>query len=222
MTTDNITVQFRNYWYTPRIDPPLPAHWQLSESERTTLESVLWRLLSAGESDPGRYEYYFLRVPSLKDAAERDRGQEVSEYIHRLIISRRAFIESLGGVPATPLNRAFNDLEREGISTHPQAGQGGVPYEAPNDGRTWYGYAVLGTEEANEIINQGQTRLNCGAFISGEEIDEMLDIEYNHTNSAVIRARIIPVLERHGVQVEWDGTYLELPLIKNVEFFASP
>ena len=80
----------------------------------------------------------------------------------------------------------------------------------------------LGPEEAEELIKNGETRLSCGAFVTGEELEEMSDAEYNRINSAVIRQHILPVFERHGVEIDWDGTYIELPVLKNAEFFAAP
>ena len=38
MTTDIITTEFRDSWYAPRIDPPIPAHWPVTGEERGTLE----------------------------------------------------------------------------------------------------------------------------------------------------------------------------------------
>ena len=223
MTTDIITTEFRDSWYAPRIDPPIPAHWPVTGEERGTLEDALWRLLSTGESDTARYEYYFWETPSLRDAyGSADWDGEVRAYIRQLIDSRRAYIAALGGVPGTPLNLSLAELERQGVKMNPDFGCCGIPHEAPQDGHTWYGYVSLGPEEAEELIKNGETRLSCGAFVTGEELEEMSDAEYNRINSAVIRQHILPVFERHGVEIDWDGTYIELPVLKNAEFSAAP
>ena len=51
---------------------------------------------------------------------------------------------------------------------------------------------------------------------------EVSDQEIHDADCAIIQNRIIPVLEGHGVEVKWNGTAVDFPLVTNTGFFAIP
>lgn len=220
MSSPHVTAEQLKLWRAPRIDPPIPRSWPIPEMDRPTVERRLMACLLVGESDIACYTEVF--EPFLDDGEGHVLipPQKLEEYAQALLASRRAYAKEIGieGCRGN-LVCAFEALERTGIIAYPDGNWCGIPEEGPEDGTTRYGYVSLSAESAEALLLYDAAQLHCGTF---SDTGEVSDQEIHDADCAIIQNRIIPVLEGHGVEVKWNGTAVDFPLVTNTGFFAIP
>lgn len=220
MSSPHVTAEQLKLWRAPRIDPPIPRSWPIPKMDRPTVERRLMACLLVGESDIACYTEVF--EPFLDDGEGHILipPQKLEEYAQALLASRRAYAKEIGieGCRGN-LVCAFEALERTGIIAYPDGNWCGIPEEGPEDGTTRYGYVSLSAESAEALLLYDAAQLHCGTF---SDTGEVSDQEIHDADCAIIQNRIIPVLEGHGVEVKWNGTAVDFPLVTNTGFFAIP
>ena len=242
MTTPSITDEQLKLWYTQRIDPPLPAHWGMPDEVSEFVGEVLWGTLFTGDSDPFSY------VDILNDStiAESDKWdcdekhmEEFDDYARALIASRRAYAQELGIEKCWGnISLAFKELNRQGVvareafSCCSRCGSWSI-YDEADDSRDWYGYVFFSEQSAADISETASVYLQHGIFppalrqqYSEQQWESMSQEErsaaHHRVTEQFLQERVIPVLERHGLQVRWGGDTTYCPNVMNIKYIAIP
>lgn len=97
------------------------------------------------------------------------------------------------------------------------------------DDRPWYGYVAFHRQDTERLLENGATYLAFGLFIDafmseaewGSLGEEQQDAWYSETLVALMREQVIPVLEKHGHEIEWNGSTGTRLLMKNSDFWID-
>ena len=243
--SQEITEETATTWYNHclTLDPPVPAEWGVDQETREVIEDDIRTHLARGVGDPELYAEVILdSIDYLsgddQDTEESSRPTEeaINAYARQVIERHRNLAQELGITREDGnLERAFTQLAEEGIlgrSNFTCCGTCGN-YEIVDErdsSRTWYGYVFYHQQDA-EAIPQGRgVFLGYGIFwpahctkeqfeaMSEEEKDEI----YERLSVAMMRDKVVPVLERNGMRVDWNGDFGRCPSVHNVWAFEVP
>ena len=243
--SQEITEETATTWYNHclTLDPSVPAEWGVDQETREVIEDDIRTHLARGVGDPELYAEVILdSIDYLSDENQdteelsRPTEEAINAYARQVIERHRSLAQELGITREDGnLERAFTQLAEEGIlgrSNFTCCGTCGN-YEIVDErdsSRTWYGYVFYHQQDA-EAIPQGRgVFLGYGIFwpahctkeqfeaMSEEEKDEI----YERLSVAMMRDKVVPVLERNGMQVDWNGDFSRRPYIHNVWAFEVP
>ena len=168
--------------------------------------------------------------------------KRAEEYTEELIKRRRAFAAELGITPEmqknSNLNRAFAALEEEGVIARQNFTCCGTCASAEiwdeiDDSREWKGYIYFHQQDTESLAESGGTYVGFGSFLAYPRDEEKWntlrdaqkeEISALHEKLSVqlLRETVIPVLEKHGLSVKWNGNYNTRPYIDGVEVYNIP
>ncbi len=208
-------------WSEERLDPPFPKEWGLDEEDEAELLWPIWPLLFMGESDTEQY---------------------VESYVEELIKRRRAFAAELGITPEmqknSNLNRAFAALEEEGVIARQNFTCCGTCASAEiwdeiDDSREWKGYIYFHQQDTESLAESGGTYVGFGSFLAyprdenewnalSDAQKEEISALHKKLSVELMKDTIIPVLEKHGLSVEWKGNFDTRPFIGGAEVYNIP
>ena len=243
--SQEITEETATTWYNHclTLDPPVPAEWGVDQETREAIEGSIRSHLAMGVGDPEQYTEMILDSIDYLPDDDRDTEESscpteeaINAYARQVIERHRNLAQELGITREDGnLERAFAQLAEEGIlgrSNFTCCGTCGN-YEIVDErdsSRTWYGYVFYHQQDA-EAIPQGRgVFLGYGIFwpahctkeqfeaMSEEEKDEI----YERLSVAMMRDKVVPILERNGMQVDWNGDFSRRPYIHNVWAFEVP
>lgn len=197
------------------------------EQERE-LRNYVWEQIVTGVDEADEF------CEIAEDDFELDE-QVLVQAFDQLLAARRAQQEAWPPeVRETPLTRAFASLAeigvvaREAFSCCGNCGSGEI-YDERDGSRVWRGYIYFHIQDAERIVEDRQTYVGYGAFpdavLSEAEwsalSDTAKDETYRRLVTDLMRDEVVPVLERHGVEVEWDGDLGRRILLKGVDWYAD-
>lgn len=206
----------------------LPDDLNLGADREQRLRDVLWHEVLMGVTDP---DELLEAVDIEDDIAELD-----DDVIHRasraVIEARRAQQASL---QPSRIHTAFAELAEIGVLARAHftcCGTCGSTeiYDELDDSRTWRGYVFFHQQDTEQLIEDGTTYLSYGVFlpawISEAEWTELAsdaerDAAYMGYLTPLLRDEVLPVLERHGMTVTWDGTHHQRVLLQNADYYVA-
>ena len=231
-------------WSEERLDPPFPKEWGLDEEDKAELLWSLWPLIFMGEPDTDMYVESIMGALDLGYDDEEGKLWEkrVEDYVDELIKRRRAFAAELGITPEmqknSNLNSAFAALEEEGVIARQNFTCCGTCASAEiwdeiDDSREWKGYIYFHQQDTESLAESGGTYVGFGSFLAYPRDEEKWntlrdaqkeEISALHEKLSVqlLRETVIPVLEKHGLSVKWNGNYNTCPYIDGVEVYNIP
>jgi len=200
----------------------------MDEEDRDYLTDYLWSLVVRGESDPG---YYLDALgEELPDVDE----TETRAFVDDLFALRRRQQEELGAQPTSRLTQAFAELEtigviaREDFTCCGTCGHAEIGDERENmpDAR---GFVYYHQQDTERLIEDRATYIGYGVFLdshlSADEWEALSEAEkdttYHRLTIGLMRDEVIPVLRRHGIDVEWDENPGARILLTDVDYFAT-
>ncbi|AQP46353.1 hypothetical protein BW730_01010 [Tessaracoccus aquimaris] len=222
-------------WNVPFDGYAAPADWNLDAEESREVERIVWGTVLRGETE---IDSYLWRLEDyLVSEDHPDQGglteDQVEAFVSDVVARRREQQADLGGAPTSALSEAFEELAGIGILGREDFTCCGTCLSAEifderDESRTWRGYLAYHQQDTDSIASSGTTYLNYGTFLDAyipfEEWEPMSDADkesmYERTTVELMR-EAIPVLERHGVEVVWDGDLATRILLRNVERFSS-
>lgn len=136
------------------------------------------------------------------------------------------------------ISLAFKELNRQGVvareafSCCSRCGSWSI-YDEADDSRDWYGYVFFSEQCAADISETASVYLQHGIFppavrqqYSEQQWESMSQEERSAAHRRVteqfLQERVIPVLERHGLQVRWGGDTTYCPNVMNIKYIAIP
>lgn len=231
-------------WSEERLDPPFPKEWGLDEEDKAELLWSLWPLIFMGEHDTDMYVESIMGALDLGYDDEEGKLWEkrAEEYTEELIKRRRAFAAELGITPEmqknSNLNRAFAALEEEGVIARQNFTCCGTCASAEiwdeiDDSREWKGYIYFHQQDAESLAESGGTYVGFGSFLAyprdenewnalSDAQKEEISALHKKLSVELMKDTIIPVLEKHGLSVKWNGNYNTRPYIDGVEVYNIP
>ena len=96
-------------------------------------------------------------------------------------------------------------------------------------GPQWAGFVFFHMQDAERLIETGETYLSYGMFWrhyrTREESDAMSGTEkdayYKEQTLDLMRRVVVPVLREHGMEVDWDGDLDVRVLVRGAEFYRA-
>ena len=96
-------------------------------------------------------------------------------------------------------------------------------------GPQWAGFVFFHMQDAERLIETGETYLSYGMFWrhyrTREESDAMSrtekDAYYKEQTLDLMRRVVVPVLREHGMEVDWDGDLDVRVLVRGAEFYRA-
>lgn len=203
----------------------IPAEFGLSADDELALRDELWLRITLGEVDD-LVEF----VVDSENGLDRDQAEQI---VSQFLAARRAQ-QSRHTPPPGRLTAAFAELNRVGVVARENFMCCGtclvadIGDEVPADGGPWFGYVAYHAQDAERLIEDGATYLSYGvfpaAYLSRAEVERMSESEretwYADTVRSLMRERAFPVLEAHGMTVDWDGNLGARILLGNADFYA--
>ncbi|GAA1505130.1 DUF6891 domain-containing protein [Nocardioides humi] len=207
----------------PEPDPPahpmnqqpegfrLPAELGLAPDTEARLRAFLWdQVLTSAEPD-------ILDIWDEEIAAEGIGDEQADRAFDAVLAARRAQQADWGPDDVLPLTAAFAALADAGIVARENFSCCGTCASAEiaderDDSRSWRGYVYYHQQDTESLIGSRSTYVGYGAFLDAfmdeQEwlalSDEQKDETYERLTVDLMVGEVIPVLERHGVTVEWN------------------
>lgn len=215
-------------------EPPLgyaiPAEWPLTPQDREYLTTQTWAMLLKGEDDAEEYASLF---EDELDAANVDDEASLAFFTSAIQL-RRNQQDSWGEFPTTALPQAFAELAeigilgRENFSCCGTCGSSEI-WDERDDTRQWRGYLYYHTQDTDNIFESRETYVGYGAFLDAfyaeKEWKKVKKKDREETYDTITRNlmvnEVFPVLEKHGIEVEWNQNLDTRILLKNVEYLAK-
>lgn len=187
--------------------------------------------VSGGMTDADEFAEYLADEITLS-AKDLPKAQAIFEAVVAAWRARQADRDARGIM--SNIDAAFAELNTLGIvargdfSCCGNCASGEIHGEAP-DG-DWLGYVYFHHQDAERIPQGEQTYLGYGAnlphYLPKEEWDAMSQEEQDSYYSATVRTlmatTVLPVLERHGMTVTWDGEIATRILVSGVTDYLVP
>jgi len=200
----------------------------LDDEQERELRDTAWEKIITGVADPDEFCALVEGDFDMEDKV-------LAQAYEQLLAARR---EQQRGWPPevreTALTRAFADLAEIGIVARENFTCCGTCasseiHDEVDDTRIWRGYVYYHSQDAEWIVEDRSTYIGYGAFLesvmSQDEwnalSDTAKDQTYEHLVIGLMRNEVIPLLERHGIEVEWDGTLVHRILLKGVDWYAD-
>ncbi|WP_435299118.1 DUF6891 domain-containing protein [Timonella sp. A28] len=207
----------------------IPKAWGFDDSDKEYFLEDIWGMVLKGNSD--LEEYLEIFHDSFQDVPVTD--DELTDYFRSVLALRRAQLQALGGVPETNLSRAFNDLNNAGIIARADFTCCGTCASAEigderDDTQNWRGYVYFHTQDTDSIFESRSTYIGYGAFVDAhyteqewDALGKKQDKAYEQTTLTLMREEVIPVFEKHGITVDWNGSLRTRILLDNVDYVAA-
>ena len=102
-----------------------------------------------------------------------------------------------------------------------------------DDSREWKGYIYFHQQDAESLAESGGTYVGFGSFLAyprdEEKWNTLSDAQkeeigalHEKLSVQLLQETVIPVLEKHGLSVKWNGNYNTRPYIDGVEVYNIP
>ena len=152
--------------------------------------------------------------------------------VRYLLAARRRQQESFGEV-VTNLDSAFAALrEREIVAEQAFSCCNNCGFDEIQevaDGPQWAGFVFFHMQDAERLVETGETYLSYGMFWrhykTREEFDAMSGTEkdayYEEQTLDLMRRVVVPVLRGHGMEVDWDGDLRTRVLVRGAELYRA-
>ncbi|MFT4187067.1 MAG: hypothetical protein QM621_00635 [Aeromicrobium sp.] len=206
--------------------------FDLSPEVEELLRRRAWEQIVRGDLDvDGFIELIADELPERldldADEAEAIVGQGEEIFDAALTARRAQQAQWSDAETATTLTRAFEALAEIGVVARENftcCGTCGSTeiWDEVDDSRTWRGYVFYHMQDTDSLIETGETYIGYGAFPTTKK--PLFQSKARHYESTVVDLmtnEVIPLLERHGVTVEWDGQLSRRILLKNVDYYAK-
>jgi hypothetical protein len=200
----------------------------LTEKQEHQLRAFTWDRVVKGDNDLDTYlDWATHEFPQLEKKV-------LTQAFDTVLPARRAQIASWPAeTRSTPLMTAFAELADLGILARGNFTCCGSCasleiWDERDDSRTWRGYIYFHSQDAERIPEDRTTYVGYGLFIDAYlpewEWDALSKQAKDDTYTRLVRelmAEATIVLERHGVEVEWDGDLKRRILLKNVDWYIE-
>lgn len=162
--------------------------------------------------------------------------EEITEYAQQLINARRVYAAAIGLEPRNnDLTLAFDALAHEGVVAREcftccgSCGSAEI-WDERDDSRTWYGYVFYHEQDAESAYESGSVGLNYGVFLDAYFTEQQWDAldaqtqeqQYESLSVKLLREKVLPVFEQHGLWVDWEGSYSVRPQVFSSQFSHIP
>ena len=217
-------------WYTPPVALSVPPSWTLSLDDKEELEEQTWAMILLGQNEIEEFTQYF--EEEIEEAGISQ--DEANSYFETVVAARRVQQVALGGIPQSALTNAFAELEtlgvvaRESFTCCGTCGDNEIWHER-DDSRAWRGYVYYHVQDAEHIPQSRSTHIAYGGFVDQyftraqweEFADEEKDSHYTRIVTELMNNEVVPVLQKHGIDVSWSGALDKRILLDGVDFFAA-
>lgn len=209
----------------------LPSSLRLPTDVERRLRDLLWDDVLLGRTEVE--DLLELREDELDELGVDE--EQAGAALRHLVRARR---EQQAAWPAdvarTPLLAAFDDLEAAGVLARPDFTCCGSCASAEigdeRDGsRPWRGFVYFHQQDTESLLETRSTYLGYGVFLAEhlprEEWDALdaaqQDATYARLVAALVSEEVVPVLERHGLRVSWDGSTGQRILVEDVDHYVA-
>ncbi len=205
----------------------LGAELGLTEKQERKLRNFTWERVVVGNDLDTYLDWAGDEFPKRKKKV-------LTQAFDTAFQARRAQVASWpADARSTPLMTAFAELADLGIVARGNFSccgncASGEIWEERDDSRTWRGYMYFHSQDADRIPDDRTTYVGYGVFLDAylpeSEWDALSDQAKDETYARLVRelmAEATVVLERHGVEVEWDGSLGVRILLKNVDWYVE-
>ena len=189
----------------------LPADLGLEPEVEHRFRAFLWNsVLTTDEPD-------LLDIWGEELAAEGIGDEQADRAFAAVLEARRDQQAAWREDDVLPLAAAFADLAEVGIVAREDFSccgtcAPGEIHDERDDSRTWRGYVYYHQQDTERLIADRETYLGYGAFVdaltSPEAWEAMSNDEreatYARETVTLMEEAVLPVFERHGIEVEWD------------------
>ena len=193
------------------------------------VRTAIWNQIVLGNADEASLAFDITDQFSEGTPVSED---DVRAAVRYLLAVRRRQQESFGEV-VTNLDDAFAALRERGVAAE-QAFSccnncGFHEIHEVAAGPQWAGFVFFHMQDAERLIETGETYLSYGMFWrhyrTREESDAMSrtekDAYYKEQTLDLMRRVVVPVLREHGMEVDWDGDPDARVLVRGAEFYRA-
>lgn len=193
------------------------------------VRAAIWNQVVLGNADEATLVFDITDQFSEEAPVSEDGVRTAVRY---LLAARRRQQESFGEV-VTNLDNAFAALRERGVAAE-QAFSccnncGFHEIHEVAAGPQWAGFVFFHMQDAERLIETGETYLSYGMFWrhykTREEFDAMSGTEkdayYEEQTLDLMRRVVVPVLRGHGMEVDWDGDLRTRVLVRGAELYRA-
>lgn len=191
-----------------------------------------WQQILVGEDHAEGFPEYFDEEELEELDVEED---TLIKAFQALLDGRRKQLDKLSADErTTSLTRAFDELEEQGIIARQNFSCCGTcaPGEIQEErkgGNPSRGYVYYHMQDAEQLVEDRSTMLGYGAFVDSyfEEEDWLAlsdakkDSEYERIALELMNSVVLPTLQRHGIEVSWEGSLDRRIGLSNVDYIAD-
>ena len=196
------------------------------------IRDLIWMQLVRGNDCLN--DHAFEIACAVEDEGDGTLSDEQCRAIAQYLIDARSTQQAgFGDVPPTKLDRAFEALRRahvvaeQGFSCCNNCGFHEIHEVAA--GPQWAGFVFFHMQDAERLVETGETYLSYGMFWrhykTREEFDAMSGTEkdayYKEQTLDLMRRVVVPVLRGHGMEVDWDGDLRTRVLVRGAELYRA-
>ncbi len=222
--------------HLPEVDPPahprnqqpegfrLPAALCIPDDVEPRLRAFLWdQVLTTAEPD-------VVDIWGEELAAEGIGEEQADRAFDAVLTARRAQQAAWDGEEVLPLTAAFDALAEAGIVAREHFSccgtcASGEIHDERDDSRDWRGYVYYHQQDTESLLSSRSTYLGYGAFLDSflteqewEALsDEEKDATYERITVDLMVDAVLPVLERHGIEVTWERDLRTRILLSDID-----
>lgn len=210
-------------WNARPAELDIPEEYGLGAGTREYLRDAIWFNILRGNTED--------LEEIITEETDKIPEDDASEIVERFIAARLAQQTEIGQVESR-LSAAFEELDASGIVAREDFTccqnclLTEIGAEIPDDGAD--GFVAFHEQDTERFFEDGVLYLAYGAFIDSHmpasEWNTMSEAEQQAWTQDVsvrmVRERIIPVLEKHGMSVEWDGSTSSRLAVRNADFYV--
>lgn len=218
----------------------IPDRYGLSVADEADLRDQAWGWILSGQIEPEEfasdYVDYWDRAADHEDRKGRTcpvSQEQVGDIFLELANARLAQQRSWGSADL-PLEVAFRELAEIGVVARGHftccgtCGSAEIADER-DDSRTWRGYVFFHSQDTETLLADRRTYLSYGVFMSAYLAEDawqaLTEAEsekfYWDKTIELMRNEVLPIFERHGINVEWDGSPSKRIQLTDVDYFVS-
>ena len=205
----------------------LPAGLVPSSVEED-VRSAIWKQIVLGHADEATLAFDIADQFSDGPAPVDEDG--VRAAVHHLVAVRRGQQETFGEV-VTNLDSAFATLREPGVIAEQVFSCcntcGFDEIRGVSDGPHWAGFVFFHLQDAEELVETGETYLSYGMFWSHYKTRMEYDAMSEDARSAyceertrdLVRLVVVPTLREYGLEVDWNEDLNTRILLRGAEFY---
>jgi hypothetical protein len=208
----------------------LPPEFGLSDAHESEFRELAWSWILVGQTDSEEFVDYCLDDQDDYPLTA-EQTADAFEFLVDVRREQQAYWTEEETTP--PLMGAFEALAevgvlaRAGFTCCGTCGSAEIGDER-DDSRIWRGYVFYHSQDAERMIEERSTYVGYGAFL-GAHLSEpewnALDASgqddfYERITLDLMNREVVPLLRRHGVEVEWDGNFATRILLNNVDHYV--